>query len=291
MKLKNKIYIFIIILLAVFVCSGVFLIILKNKNLSPSSIGDQQNTIDILDAPIFNLTKNEDWEMLHVANGIEKKVTYKDQAIIYLVFSPSKEKLAFYQDSKYYPNLCSDTVLIVMDIKKKSFKQVYEGDCKTSSWEWLNNKEIVVYRNCGTACMVGYLTNLNTGEKTELHYGLGYEWSPNKELALAYNYSIKYGITIGDKKDNIIFSLRREADSNLIDKIKAAWSPDSSKIALIIKKEGEEKLELLVFGVKNDFKQIYQADVGLLEEIILIWNGSKKVILNNQEISIDDLQS
>ncbi len=151
-------------------------------------------------------------------------------------------------------------------------KEIYRGDYHTSYFEWLNEDEVIVYYGCGTECMVGFVIDADTGQrKAELQYGVGYTWSPNKEYVYAYNYSGNYGLTIGDKKDNILLSIAREHGPQikfgLVSKTMAIWSLDSKRIALIIKKEKEEKMELLVYEKREKkFERILQKDIDVFDE-------------------------
>lgn len=248
------------------------------------------DTIEILETSVFELIEGEYRSVLYINNGIEQKVTYNGQEIDYLKFSPSNKKLGFYYESGNYLSAGRDIALAIMDIDGKSIKKIYEGSFKTSYWEWLNNKEVAVYYGCGTECMVVFIIDVNSGErKSELQYGVGHEWSPSKELVLAYNYSYRYGITIGDKIGNALFSIKREpiAYHDLIDKTVATWSPDSNKIAVVIKKENQDQLELLVFDVQENFKQIFQSDVGFLKDIELKWDSDEKLIYNDLEFVLE----
>jgi Tol biopolymer transport system component len=157
------------------------------------------------------------------------------------------------------------TFLVVEQEGKR--EKVFQGDFRLSYFEWLTDEEIAVYRNCGTECMIAYIVDLKTKTPRELMLGVGYTWSPNKQYVLAYHYSSKYGISVAEK-DNFYgrmrFELRREhppSGSNLTSKTQASWSPDSNKLALVIKKKAEEKLELLLFDVKNDFRLLGQKDL------------------------------
>ncbi|MBI3335888.1 MAG: hypothetical protein HY001_05375 [Candidatus Portnoybacteria bacterium] len=205
------------------------------------------------------------------------------------MFSPSGNKVSFYYEHED-PPVGRDVSLVVMDISRRKFREVYKGSYHTSNWEWLDENELVVYYGCGTECMVGFVVDVKTGKrKAQLQYGVGYEWSPNKKLALAYNYSGKYGITVGNKKGNEMFALRRDAPnlySKLVDETKTAWSPDGSKIALIIKKEDQEALELMVIDVKKNFQTIFQSDLEIVSSSEdLSWTGdSKKLVIGSAEI-------
>lgn len=125
--------------------------------------------------------------------------------------------------------------------------------------EWLNDKEFVVYRGCGTECQIAYIFDIEKNYKRKLFYGVGYQWSPDKELVVAYHFSGGYGITVGDKYGNVLFEFRRPLPltySKLTDETEIMWSDDSKILILIIKKADEEELETIKFDVDNDFKVI-----------------------------------
>lgn len=299
----KKAYFKVVILFGCVVLLAVFVIfVLKRQGYQIVNVSDRnvrneighittknrtvKDTIEILDVSVLELIEGEYRSVLHINNGIEQKVTYNGQEIDYLKFSPSNKKLGFYYESGNYLSSGRDIALAIMDIDGKSIKKVYEGSFKTSYWEWLNNEEVVVYYGCGAECMVAYVIDVNSSErKAELQYGVNYKWSPNKELALAYNYSGKYGITVGDKKGKTIFFIRRNptAPYDLIYQTNTEWSPDNGKLALIIKKENQDRLELLVFNARDDFKQIFQADIDFLKDIELSWSNNNKIIVNDAE--------
>lgn len=256
--------------------------IITNKNIN------LLDNVSISEALINEIEEDENGELLYKKNGVSQRVTYKDQRIFNLAISPEGDKASFYYESGNYLSAGRDISLVVMNIATKEAKQIYENTHRTSYWEWLNNNEIIVYCNCGTECMIGYVINAETGRQiAQLNYGVGYEWSPNKEYVLAYNYSGKYGVTVGDKNGNVFLSIKREpSDYELIGETKAAWSSDSQKIALIIKKEEENKMELLVFNKKNDFKQIFQADVNFSNEYTLDWINDNKLRYNEIEVNL-----
>lgn len=187
-----------------------------------------------------------------------------------LKVAPDQEKIGYYKhlyskpiyqdEASYYENYLA---LMVYDLIKGEEKEVFRGDYHFGDWEWISSREIVLYRGCGTECVGFWRVNIETGEKNAVHYGVGYQWSPDKKYVLAYHYTF-YGITVGDKFGNEVFNLQREKDKifpKLAEKTKGVWSPDSEKLALIVKKENEEKLELLIFDVENNFRMIYQNDL------------------------------
>lgn len=240
----------------------------------------------------FRLIKNGYMGVVYYDGNIKRSVVYQGQEIRYLRFSPSNDKFGFYYNKPGQEDISgSDVELSIMDIDTRVITKVYEGGFKTSSWEWLNNKEIVVYYGCGTECMVAYIIDTIGGEQTAiLQYGVGYEWSPDKKLVLAHRYTVEYGINVGNKQGNIVFQLLRSPapfTGNL--DVKALWSPDSAKIALIIKKENKEELELLVFDIEQDFKQIFQEDLtGNIDDIGFFWQHKGKALfykdLNSEQV-------
>jgi len=140
---------------------------------------------------------------------------------------------------------------------------VFAGNFRVSSFEWLSDTEIAVYQDCGTECMIAYYIDLTTKHKHRFFLGVGYTWSPDRQYVLAYHINLQQGISVGDKFGNQIFTLRRDSPSTSenYSSHRASWSPDSSRLALIIHKEDKTKLELLVFAVKQNFKIILQQDL------------------------------
>lgn len=164
---------------------------------------------------------------------------------------------------------------------------VFKSDFRVSSFEWVNEEELAVYRDCGTECTIAYIVNIKTKKYRELPMGVGYTWSPNKKYVATYHYSYKYGITVFEKDDTygrIMFELRREHSpdgSGLIDETKLVWSPDSAKLAMIIEKEGEEKLEMIVFSVVDHFSMVSRADLEEKKFSNLHWKNEKTVLFED----------
>lgn len=247
--------------------------------------------IPISDLNVSKLIEGKYRRITYIDNNrIERKVIFDNSWIDYLNFSPSKEKLGFHYEHQDVPMVGGDVSVVIMDIANGDLREVYEGGFKTSYWEWLDENEIAVYYGCGTECMSVYIIDATTGkEKALLVYGVGHEWSPNKQLVLAYNYTVQYGIVVGDRYNNKLFTLHRDRDYNYNDMVtygtQAEWSPDGSKIALFIKKDKKEEMELLVFDVDNDFQQIFQhSPVDFKKDAELSW------INNGQSLSLGDLE-
>lgn len=266
----------------------------ENQSMESGKINvNQNNQIDMSEVPLDKLVEDE----VGVYYGhSENRVTSNGNPIVRLIFSPSGEKVGFLENRDIYDESIPfdrQVILHAGDVKKKDFRELYHGSFRTSGWEWFNENEVAVYYNCGTECQLLYLADVYSGEGNSLVYGVNYEWSPNKELSLAYHYYSWgiYGITVGGKKGNELFSVTRNPAHNdnweLIGKTKAKWSPDSSKLALIIKKENKNQMELLVFDVSNNFKQIFRWDADNADEYNLEWDeNSKSVSLNHTDIKI-----
>lgn len=123
---------------------------------------------------------------------------------------------------------------------------------------------------CGTECQAEFLVDLKSDKKYVLQYGVGYTWSPDKNWVFAYNYSYRTGITIGDKFGNVIYRYHiLPPESETVNTPLAMWSPDSSKLALVMKKSDDKSFELLVFDSRKKFKKIFQSDVMDAEEFEL----------------------
>ena len=145
--------------------------------------------------------------------------------------------------------------------------------------EWLNDEEFVIYRGCGTECEVVYIFDLKKNFEQKLYYGIKHTWSPDKKYLLAYHYAIEPGITVGDRSGTRLFTLRREypKDGKEVSTHKAIWSPSSSKLALIINKNKEAELELLVFDVENSRKLLSQKDLDSSDFTDFGWKDEKTV--------------
>lgn len=203
-----------------------------------------------------------------------------------LKFSPSRKKFA-YLTHKFVTNIKEvgdkDYTSLVVNYGDKE-ETVFQDNFHLSYFEWLSDEEIAVYSGCGTECMIAYLVDLETKTPQEFMLGVGYTWSPNRKYLLAYHYSHKYGISVSDKggaaDGRTVFQLRREhppSGSGLASKTQAAWSPDSSKLALVIKEESEERLELLIFDMTNNFELIYEKDLENNDFSELGWKDAETV--------------
>jgi dipeptidyl aminopeptidase/acylaminoacyl peptidase len=182
-----------------------------------------------------------------------KKIGYLKHLFSKSIFSP--------ESKEYWENYFT---LMSYDLQNKKEEEILKTDYHLFGWEWIFPDEIAICINCGTECQLLKIIDLKTKKETNLNFGVNYEWSPDKKYVLAYNFASGfYGITIGDRFGNIVFTLKRKLPdfpSHLVEKTKANWSRDGKKLTLIIKKENEEKLEILVFDVKKNFKIISKRD-------------------------------
>jgi len=248
--------------------------------------------IDISKVPIFTVTADDYGRLFYIDRNIKRKVTHNYNTTSNLYFSPSIDKFGYIENFDIFDKNApydQEIILHIGNTKTRETKIVYHGSFKTSGWEWFSNNEVLVSYGCGTECQTIYIINVDTGKKYTLGYGVGYEWSPDKKMVVAYHYYAGSGITIGDKFGNILFRLLRERPdiySELLEQTMAYWSPDSNKIAVVIKKENQDQLELLIFNVQENFKQIFQSDVDFFEDTELRWDNNEKLVYNNKAIEI-----
>jgi len=228
----------------------------------------------------FIVENNEIWEIIS-----DKKIQLTDDGFEKsdIKISSDREKIGYYkhlyskplyQNKDYFENYLA---LMIYDLKTKKEKEIFKGDYHLGEWEWISPKEVIIYQGCGTECVAFWRVNIETDEKNSANYGVDYQWSADKKYVLAYRYT-HLGITIGDKFGSEIFTLEREKNKifpKLAEKTEGVWSPDSKKLALIIKKENQEKLEFLVFDVvEKKFKVIYQEDLESFEIKNFHWQNN-----------------
>lgn len=269
------------------------LIYLSSPSVTPCMEEGKLKHIDIEDVSFLRgLSESRCGGVVLYDDYRTKRLTkYQGQLISHLRFSPSSDKIGFFYKKPGQEYRVTDIELSIIDINTRVITKVYEGGFKGSNWEWLNNKEIVVYHDCGTECMTAFIIDAISGEQTAaLQYGIGYVWSPDKEMTLAYRYAVQYGIVIGDKQGVIRFQLLRDSVPSMGNSVvKTLWSPDSAKIVLIIKKEYKDDIEMIVFDVEQDFKQIFQEDLaGNMGDIEFFWQDKAKTLfykdLNSERV-------
>ena len=132
----------------------------EKKEISPTSIDISQISIEQLlpfanndyNSPIFEL------------NGVKYQITYKDEEISHLQLSPDKKIIGFYVYPSQENSSLNEVDLVLMDMKKRTFKEMNEGDLKVSNWEWKNNNEFIIYINCGTGCHLAHVRSVKDGK-------------------------------------------------------------------------------------------------------------------------------
>jgi len=268
----------------------------QQKNIENNIIGTnilealtEGDSVDISNISFDKIIVDKHQELFYIDKNIKRRVVYNNNSISQFNLNSSINKFGFFENFDIYDkNIPYDRqiVLHVGDAKTHELKEIYHGSHKSSGWSWFSDDDILISYGCGTECQVLYLVNIESNKQYQLQYGVGYEWSPDKKMVLAYHYTAGFGITVGDKFGNILFRFIKESsqDSKLINLTLAVWSSDSDKIALIIRKQNEEKLELLVFDAENDFEHIFQSDINSYKAQELKWSDdNNKIILDNQE--------
>lgn len=96
-------------------------------------------------------------------DGHQYEIVYQDKKITHLQLSPDKSQIGFYIHLSQEEAAVNKTSLVIMDIKKRSFKEISEGGLKVSNWEWKNNNLFIIYINCGTGCHLAHVRSVNDG--------------------------------------------------------------------------------------------------------------------------------
>lgn len=96
-------------------------------------------------------------------DGSRYEIVYNDKEISHLQLSTDQKKLGFYLHFPEGDTVFEKTVLVIMDIEKKNFKKISEGDLKVSNWKWKNNDQFIIYINCGTGCHLAHVYSVNDG--------------------------------------------------------------------------------------------------------------------------------
>lgn len=130
------------------------------KEIKPTSIDISRVSIEQL-----LLFANNDYNFpIFKLNGVEYQVTYKEEAISHLQLSPDKKIIGFYVYPSQENSLLSEVDLVLMNMKNKSFKEISEDGPKVSNWEWKNNREFIIYINCGTGCHLAHVRSAIDGK-------------------------------------------------------------------------------------------------------------------------------
>lgn len=132
---------------------------------NPVKIGESMDVLSITDKfDSWNLLE-EDWKWFFIKDGIKRQLIYNGHDIELASISPYHKKLGFFFKSENHS--LGKTILAVLDLDKKTFKEVYNGDTWTSNWEWKDDEAVVVRRSCGTECMMAYVIEIDTGRQLE----------------------------------------------------------------------------------------------------------------------------
>lgn len=234
----------------------------------------------------YTIKNNEVW--VKNEKG-EKQLTFDSEGNYkksFLSLSPNQRYLAYFQDLSPNEEISNNdyywhnyTTIRLLDLASGEINEVYRGSFKVGEYEWLSERELSVSVGCGTECSYLEILDIKTLNKRQLMYGVGYTWSPNKRYVFAYQYTIQSGLIVGDRFGNKLFTLKRgyPKTKERFSTHQAIWSPDSAKLALIINKDGQPELELLVFDAENGFKIIAQKDLEGKEFSELGWKDEESV--------------
>ncbi len=97
-------------------------------------------------------------------DGHQYEIVYQGKKITHLQLSPDKSHIGFYIHLSQEEADVNKTSLVIMNIKKRSFREISEGDLKVSNWEWKDNSEFIIYINCGTGCHLAHVRSLKDGK-------------------------------------------------------------------------------------------------------------------------------
>lgn len=86
-----------------------------------------------------------------------------------LEYSPDGNKVAYYQH-KLVDDIEKigdpDYTSLIVEQNGKT-KVVFQGNFRLSTFEWLNNNEIKVYKGCGSSCLLSYVVNVQSKKYKE----------------------------------------------------------------------------------------------------------------------------
>lgn len=151
--------------------------------IAPVEAKKTEETIDIREIPLSFFPRywgdeevlphnTEYYVMYRDSDNKSKRVTYKGERITNLEYAPQSTVkkgellLGFYYDTQP-DNPGSDVALVIMNTDTGKMKEVYQGNFRTSNWEWDGSERVIVYYGCGTACLFAFKIDVNTGKKIE----------------------------------------------------------------------------------------------------------------------------
>ena len=87
-----------------------------------------------------------------------------------LKFSPDGTKRAYFQN-KFVFDISdignSDYVSLMVNNENGQSATVFQDNFHVLHFEWLNNKEIKAYKDCGSGCLLSYVINVDTKDVKE----------------------------------------------------------------------------------------------------------------------------
>lgn len=184
-----KIFLLLLIPLILFAILGLFIVQIRNDR-EDDYIELYKKTRNVVFKHYFVHPKNNNIEVIHFDESgtilDTETIIFDDYLKDQLKIFSDGEMFGYFQDlhkgDKVY-NFNSDyekeryyNDYVALKIVKNEFAdpiEVYRGDVHTSSWEWSDNKHVIVYYGCGTECLYAYKINIETKEiESEYHvYG------------------------------------------------------------------------------------------------------------------------
>ncbi len=118
--------------------------------------------VETLTKSDFEKLTNRDYKVYWIDDNSQRELLYKGKSVFFVKFSPSKDKLSFF----YYPegHSLGNIVLLIYDYKDKSLREVYRNSNRTSNYSWKDESTLVVNYSCGTACMLEYTVDAQSGK-------------------------------------------------------------------------------------------------------------------------------
>lgn len=139
------------------------------RELILSETAEKIPVIDVTRIEIENIPSPTYLPALYKAGEETIRITYFGQETNGYKVSPSGKNVGFYYENGARTGYHGDVALGIMDLKTKKVKTIYEGDFRTSNWEWAGDEHVVVQYGCGTYCMYAYKINAKNG-KVESEY-------------------------------------------------------------------------------------------------------------------------
>ena len=142
-------------------------------------IGDLIDVRNLPDAVLDSLPKRsrqiyitDNYEAVYEDDkGVWHKIYYDKHPVSQLAFAP-RSLDEYSVGFLYHPKreTYSDTALVILGVETGDVKEVYRGNFRTSSWEWDGSERVIVYYNCGTACLYAYKIDIATGERVDEYH-------------------------------------------------------------------------------------------------------------------------